>query len=92
MEIRFVPEMIASDHAATLIQNERECHDGVLDRACISRAGRHRGVGEIVLSADIIQFIRAPKGHCGQSDFPAIAGKPDGHGSCRRTALQACPA
>jgi hypothetical protein len=39
-------------------------------------------VGGILLSAEIIRFIRGPKCQCEQSDFPTIAfrsaAKPDG--------------
>jgi hypothetical protein len=47
-----------------VFQRERQ-HDRV--------SGRDRGVGGIVVSAEIIRFIRGPKRAREHSDFPTIA-------------------
>jgi len=47
-------------------------YDRLSDFAGIGRPGRHRGVGRIVMSAEIILFIRGPKRHRELSDFPTI--------------------
>jgi hypothetical protein len=52
---------------------QRGKHDRIFDIARIGRTGRHRGVGGIFVSAEIIQFIRSPKHNRGQTDFPTIA-------------------
>ena len=57
--IGFAPEMIArkSDHAAHLIHVQSESqHDRVSDIARIGWPGRDRGVGRILMSAEIIRF------------------------------------
>jgi len=56
-----------------LIHIERGQHDRVSDLARIGRPGRDRGVGGIVVSAEIIRFIRGPKPDRELSDFPTIA-------------------
>ena len=48
-------------------------HDRISDLARLSWIGRHRGMGGIFMSAEIIQFIRSPKHNRGQTDFPTIA-------------------
>jgi hypothetical protein len=48
-------------------------HDRLSDIARLGRIGRHRGVGGIFVSAEIIRFIRGPKHNRGQTDFPTIA-------------------
>jgi hypothetical protein len=48
-------------------------HDRVSDLARLGRPGRDRGVGGIVMSAEIIRFIRGPKRARELSDFPTIA-------------------
>jgi hypothetical protein len=48
-------------------------HDRVSDIALTGWSGRDRGVGGILLSAEIIQFIRCSKHNREQSDFPTIA-------------------
>jgi hypothetical protein len=50
-----------------------DLHDRVSDSACLGRTGRDRGVGGIVVSAEIIQFIRGAKHDPVQSDIPTIA-------------------
>lgn len=64
-----------------MIPIKRGLHDRVSDIARIGRPGRDRGMGGIVVSAEIIQFIRGPRHHREQSDFPTIvfrsAARPD---------------
>ena len=48
-------------------------HDRVFDLARVGQSGCDRGVGGILVSAEIIQFIRRPKHNREQSDFPTIA-------------------
>jgi len=62
-----------SEPSADLIHIERGQHDRVSDLARIGRPGRDRGVGGIVVSAEIIRFIRGPKPDRELSDFPTIA-------------------
>ena len=45
----------------TLVLNKTDQHDRVSDSARISRAGRDRAVGRILVSAEIIRFIARPK-------------------------------
>ena len=52
---------------------EGDPHDRVSDIALIGRPDRDRGVGGVFVSAEIIRFIRGPKHHRGQTDFPTIA-------------------
>lgn len=48
-------------------------HDRISDLARIGRPGRDRGMGGIVVSAEIIRLIRGPKRAREPSDFPTIA-------------------
>jgi hypothetical protein len=47
-------------------------HDRLFDLAFASGPRRHRAVGWILMSAEIIQFIPRPKPHREPTDFPTI--------------------
>jgi hypothetical protein len=48
-------------------------HDRVSDIARIGRPRRHRGVGGIFVSAEIVQFIPRPNHNREPTEFPTIA-------------------
>jgi hypothetical protein len=56
-----------------LFRSSEAWHDRVSDFPRIGRPGRDRRLGGIVVSAEIIQFIRGPKRDGDHSDFPTIA-------------------
>ena len=51
----------------------RDIDDRLFDLACAHRSRRHRHIGGILVSTDIIQFIPRPKRDDLQTDFPTIA-------------------
>ncbi len=56
-----------------LFRSSEAWDDRVSDFARLGRSGRDRYVGGVVVSAEIIQFIRGPKRNRERSDFPTIA-------------------
>jgi hypothetical protein len=51
----------------------REANDRLSGLACAHRSRRHRNIGGILVSIDIVQIIPRPKRDDVQTDFPAIA-------------------
>jgi hypothetical protein len=47
-------------------------HDRIFDIALFGGPRRHRRMGRILMSAEIIQFIPRPKPHREPTDFPTI--------------------
>lgn len=72
--IRFAPQMIGAsgrDHAARFFWSEAD--DCLPDIARAHRPHRHRRIGGVFVSVDIIMFIPRPKRGDMHTDFPAIA-------------------
>ena len=75
--IRFAPQMIRA-HTAIMPHisiRRRDIDDRLSNLACARRSRRHRNIGGILVSIDIIQFIPRPKRDDVQTNFPTIASR-----------------
>jgi hypothetical protein len=70
--IGFAPEMIGLRSCRTF-HFKREANGCVPDIARACRIDRHRGLGGLFVSAEIIQLMPSPGCGSEQTDFPAIA-------------------
>jgi hypothetical protein len=70
--IGFAPEMI-SLAIMPHIYFKREADDRLLDIARARRIDRHRDLGGVFVSAEVVQLMPSPGHGSEQTDFPAIA-------------------